>query len=84
MSTICDKIKFEPAFDAAEIKINPHLISEADYEIGCRILDGCIRRFFEQPGVREDYEKWKKEVYDVEEQKREQSERKNQRIAATA
>lgn len=54
-----------------DVRIHPELIPDIDYGIGCSVLKGCIKRFFEQPGVREDYERWKREVYDVEEQERE-------------
>lgn len=42
----------------AKVKVDPDLISDADYEIGCRVLSSAIRLFFSQPGVREDYEAW--------------------------
>ena len=40
--------------------IDPNLISDADYEIGCRILDKAVRAYFAKPGVREEYEEWLK------------------------
>ena len=40
--------------------IEPNLISDADYEIGCRILDKAVRAYFAKPGVREEYEEWLK------------------------
>lgn len=40
--------------------IDPKLISDADYEIGCRVLDKAVRAYFAKPGVREEYEEWLK------------------------
>lgn len=40
--------------------IDPNLISDADYEIGCRVLDKAVRAYFAKPGVREEYEEWLK------------------------
>ena len=40
--------------------IDPNLISDADYEIGCRVLDKAVRTYFAKPGVREEYEEWLK------------------------
>ena len=41
-----------------EVRINVDEIPDAVFEIACRILDTAVRRYFEQPGVKEDYEKW--------------------------
>lgn len=43
-----------------KVRVDPDLISDADYEVGCRVLSSAIRLFFSQPGVREDYEAWLK------------------------
>lgn len=40
------------------VKINPDDIPDEVYETACRILKTSVRRFFEMPGVKEDYEKW--------------------------
>lgn len=40
------------------VRINPDEIPDEVYEVACRILKTSVRRFFEKPGVREDYEKW--------------------------
>ena len=40
--------------------IDPKLISDANYEIGCRVLDKAVRAYFAKPGVREEYEEWLK------------------------
>ena len=45
---------------AETIRIDPNLISDADYEIGCRVLDKAVRAYFAKPGVREEYEEWLK------------------------
>lgn len=41
------------------VKVNPKEIPDADYDVGCSILATSVRRFFEQPGVQEEFEKWK-------------------------
>ena len=41
-----------------KVKINVDEIPDAVFDIGCRILKNAILRLFEQPGVKEDYEKW--------------------------
>lgn len=43
-----------------KIRIDPNLVSDADYEIGCRVLDKAVRAYFAKPGVREEYEEWLK------------------------
>ena len=45
---------------ANDVKIDVSKIPEADFELGCTILDSSIRRFFEQPGVQEEYKEWLK------------------------
>ena len=40
--------------------IDPNLISDADYGIGCRMLEKAVRAYFAKPGVREEYEEWLK------------------------
>lgn len=44
----------------SRVKVDPALISEADYEIGCRVLSSAVRLYFSRPGVREEYEAWLK------------------------
>ena len=46
--------------NSQQVKINPDEIPQTDYDIGCSILVSCIRRFFEQPGIRKEYEEWLK------------------------
>ena len=41
-------------------RITPDYLSDSDYELGCSVLASSVRRFFEQPGVREEYEAWLK------------------------
>ena len=43
-----------------DVKIDVSKIPEADFELGCTILDSSVRRFFEQPGVQEEYKEWLK------------------------
>lgn len=38
--------------------VDPDKIPADVFDTGCRILKTSVRRFFEMPGVREDYEKW--------------------------
>lgn len=45
--------------DRARIQVD--LIPDSVFQCGCRILDKAIREYFKQPGVREEYEKWKAE-----------------------
>ena len=45
---------------AETIRIDPNLISDADYEIGCRVLCSAVRAYFAKPGVREEFEEWLK------------------------
>ena len=40
------------------VKINPNEVPDADYDIGCSILASSVKRCFEQPGTKEEYEKW--------------------------
>lgn len=40
------------------VQINPAEIPDEVYETACRILKTSVRRFFEMPGVKEDYKKW--------------------------
>ena len=40
------------------VKINPNEIPDADYDLGCSILASSVKRCFEQPGTKEEYEKW--------------------------
>ena len=44
-----------------KIKINPTDIPDADYQTACRILSYSVRRAFENPRVRQEYELWKAE-----------------------
>lgn len=40
------------------VKVNPDEIPDDVYDTACRILKTAVRRYFELPGVQEDYEKW--------------------------
>ena len=40
------------------IKINPNKIPDADYNVGCSVLASSVRNYFEQPGVKKEYEDW--------------------------
>lgn len=42
----------------SNIKVNFDEIPKADIDVGCSVLASCVRRFFEQPGVKEEYEAW--------------------------
>lgn len=42
-----------------DLKIEKSEIPESTYDIGCRVLDECLRRLFDNPKVREDYQNWK-------------------------
>ena len=43
------------------VRIQVEKIPDSVFQCGCRILDKAIRDYFKQPGVREEYEKWKAE-----------------------
>ncbi len=40
------------------VKINPNEIPDTDYDLGCSILASSVKRCFEQPGTKEEYEEW--------------------------
>ncbi len=40
------------------VKVDAKQITDADYEAGCRILSASVKRYFEQPDVKESYEAW--------------------------
>ena len=42
-------------------KIIPADIPDSDYQIACRILSVSVRRAFENPRFRQEYEQWKAE-----------------------
>ncbi|MBR6873072.1 MAG: hypothetical protein IKN17_06160 [Ruminococcus sp.] len=42
-------------------RINVSEIPDSIMVCGCRMLDEAVRKYFAQPGVKEDYEKWKAE-----------------------
>lgn len=46
--------------DTHQVKIDIHEITEADYDLGCSILASSVRRYFDQPGVKSEYEEWLK------------------------
>lgn len=46
--------------ESNNVKINVCEIPDEEYDLGCSILASSVRRFFEQPGVKEEYEEWLK------------------------
>lgn len=45
----------------AEVIIKSELIPDEVWDAGCSVLARSVRRYFELPGVREDYERWLRE-----------------------
>lgn len=41
------------------VNILPENVPDDAYDTACRILKSSIKRFFDIPGVREDYEEWR-------------------------
>ena len=41
-----------------QVKVNPNLISDDTYDIGCSILATSIRSFFSRPDVKQKFEVW--------------------------
>lgn len=41
------------------VRINFDLIPDSTIQCGCRILNAAVRNYFKQPGIKEEYEKWK-------------------------
>lgn len=50
--------------------IIPELISDEAYDAGYRILSRSVKKFFELPGVKEDYERWLQNQENREEKKK--------------
>ena len=45
----------------SSVRIQVDKIPDSTMQCGCRILNAAIRNYFKQPGIREEYEKWKAE-----------------------
>ena len=43
-----------------QVKVNPNLIPDDTYDIGCSILATSIRSFFSRPEVKQEFEAWVK------------------------
>lgn len=42
-------------------KVKPELIPDWELDVMCSVLDDCVRRLFEQPGIQAEYEAWLKD-----------------------
>jgi len=42
------------------IRIKVSVLSDAEYETGCSILNTSVKRLFTLPGIQEEYEEWLK------------------------
>ena len=43
------------------VRIQFDSIPDGTLQSGCRILNAAVRNYFKQPGIKEEYEKWKAE-----------------------
>jgi len=48
-----------PISEQTTVRIDPAAIPDSVYQVGCSVLNSCIRRALSDPVRRQEYEKWK-------------------------